>query len=125
METLADFLGLKGTSTEGDANAPEPDRWPPRAARLSIRDRARAILESPEYFQSVLHRIRLGTLPPAVELRFYDYAHGKPVERIEVKDTTDDVDEMSPQELEHEAERLLDLARQLRMAEPDAQSAVH
>lgn len=120
MESLADFLGVK--NRELPDHQPVPD---PRVRRLSVKERAREILESPEYFQSVVDRIRLGTLPPAVEIRFYDEAYGKPIERVEVKDVTDDVDNMNYEELEREAERLLALARELRVTESADARSVH
>jgi len=70
MQSLADALGL---------NEQHLDDYP----ELTVRDFCRGVLESREYRQSVKDRVALGTLPPAVECKMYDYAYGKPVDRIE------------------------------------------
>lgn len=72
LQTLAEFLGT-------DQATPEPTELP----QLTVKDFCKGVLESREYRQSVLHRITLGTLPPAVECRMYDYAYGKPPDRVE------------------------------------------
>lgn len=84
VQTLADFLG---TDQPAPA-APEP------LLELSVKDFCKGILRSREYRQSVLDRITLGTLPSAVELRFYDYAEGKPTEHIEHTGRVDSVTEV-------------------------------
>jgi len=53
-------------------------------------------------------------LPPAVECKLWDYAYGKPVERVEVLDTTTPLTKLSAQALEERAAALVTLARQLR-----------
>ena len=115
MQSLADFLGARNLPED----TPNPD---PPAPKVSIKDRARQILESREYFQSVLDRIKLGTLPPAVELRFYDEAYGKVVTRLEVKNVSTRLREMSVEQLEDRAQRLLARARELRETQ---ESTVH
>jgi len=79
MESLADYLKLNNLLPEEPA-APS-EREP--LFELSIKDFCRGVLSSREYRQSVFDRVALGTLPPAVEIRMYDYAYGKPVDRIE------------------------------------------
>lgn len=44
---------------------------------------AKAILSSREYRESIRHRLILGELPPAVEVRLFDYAFGKPIDKVE------------------------------------------
>lgn len=115
IRSLADFLGT--TSTAKDAAAPESLAQatdPVDYDKLTAAEFCKAILTSPEYRQSIVHRITLGTLPPAVECRFYDYAYGKPVEKVEVKDTTDDSDDLTAEQLEERAAHLMELARELR-----------
>lgn len=114
MQSLADFLGARDRDLPDHVTNPEP-----RAPKLSIKERAKEILTSPEYFQSVIDRLRMGELPPQVETLLYHYAYGKPVERYEVKDTTDDVDEMSAEQCENEAMRLIEIARALRTESHD------
>jgi hypothetical protein len=53
-------------------------------------------------------------LPPAVECKLWDYAYGKPVERMEVKDTTSTLSTLTPEQLEERALRLAALAKSLR-----------
>ena len=73
IQTLADFLGTD-----------HPPSAPTELPQLSVKDFCKGVLESYEYRQSILQRVTLGTLPPAVELRMYDYAYGKPVEKHEL-----------------------------------------
>lgn len=82
MQTLSDFLGLL-PDPKPDPMVDQAQHESAPAATVSIEERARTILESPEYFASVMRRINLGILPPAIEARFYDYAYGKPAERVE------------------------------------------
>jgi hypothetical protein len=94
----------------------------------NVRDFCRGILSSREYRQSVLDRIIIGQLAPAVECRFYDYAYGKPVERVEFKDTTDPLDDFTAEQLEDRAAKLLEVARQLRLqqqADGEPAESVH
>ncbi len=71
IETLADFLGH---------DEPSP---PPAFRELTVQEFCRGILQSQEYRQSVLDRVTLGTLPAAVECKMYEYAYGKPPDRVE------------------------------------------
>jgi hypothetical protein len=50
---------------------------------FSVEEFCRCVLQSREYRQSVLDRVRNNALPSAVECKMYDYAYGKPVERVE------------------------------------------
>jgi hypothetical protein len=72
LQTLAEFLG-----TDQALNLPT------ELPQLTVKDFCRGVLESREYRQSVLQRVTLGNLPPAVECRMYDYAYGKPPDRVE------------------------------------------
>lgn len=108
QETLGEFLGLQPEQPVEEA--PRPSLFD----TLTIKDFCKGVLASREYRKSILDRITLGSLPPAVECRMYDYAYGKPVEKIEWKDTTDPLDDFTPAQLEDRASQLLDLARQLK-----------
>ena len=108
-QTLAEFLGA-------DQALPAPSGRSLLDAD-NVRDFARNVLQSREYRQSILDRIQLGQLAPAVEQRLYDYAYGKPVERVEFKDTSDPVDDLTYEQLEERAAKLLEVARQLRKEE--------
>jgi len=74
IQTLAEFLG-----TEDAYSAPLDET----REEMSVKDFCRGILTSREYRQSIRDRIALGNLPPAVELRLYDYAYGKPPDKVE------------------------------------------
>jgi hypothetical protein len=76
-KSLAEFLGTARPDL-GEPTPPSAD-----LESLTIADFCKGVLTSPEYRQSVLNRITLGTLPPAVEIRMYDYAYGKPPDRVE------------------------------------------
>lgn len=73
------------------------------------------IVNSPDYRASILRRIRNGDLPPAVECRLLDHALGKPIDRVETKDTTDvaDLGNMSISELKLYIRQLTDLAERM------------
>ena len=123
MESLADFLGVRNPQT--------PDVEPPKQNRRQlIGDFCRGVLESEEYRASLLRRIWLGELPPAIEALLYHYAHGKPVEKVEVRDTTVQIEELSAEQLEQRAMFLVECARQMRLNErqplnDDSSPAVH
>lgn len=72
VPTLAEFLG---TDQVPDA--------PTQLPQLTVKEFCRGVLESQEYRKSVIQRVILGSLPPAVECRMYDYAYGKPPDRVE------------------------------------------
>ena len=122
MESLAHFLGVPEYGAPADA---EPAR--PFDQSITIRDFCRGVLRSRDYRLSILQRIRLGSLPPAVEIAMYHYAEGKPVERVEVEDKTPHaLQDMSIEQLEERALRLLDMARGLRSRSEDSRTpSVH
>lgn len=79
---------------------------------------SKEILDSVQYRESLLRRIIMDELPPAIEVLLYHYAHGKPVERVEVKDTTDSLEHLTVEQLEEQAMRLAETARQMREQAP-------
>lgn len=89
-KTLEEALGL---TTE-----PEPSPSEPKV-KQTAKQLAKAILASPQYAESVRRRILADTLPAAVECRLYDYAYGKPVDKVEIKDTTERLEDLSTDEL--------------------------
>lgn len=116
MQSLADFLGARPTGPE-----PEGEAAPRKSlSSMSARAICRAILSSDEYRKSLLDRITLGELAPAVECRLWDYGYGKPVDRVEVKDTTQRFAQLSAEELEARALHLAQLARQVRETQDGA-----
>lgn len=105
MKSLADALGV--ASPQPDTKKQEPR---PQTAKAISRD----LLNSLEYRVSLIRRIESDTLPAAVECKLYEYAYGKPVDRVEVKDTTSKLEEMTSEELEARAMALATLARRMR-----------
>lgn len=118
MRSLADFLGVPDPARPEAPVASFP-------AKITAKEFSRNVIASPEYRQSVLNRITLGELPPAVECLMWHYAYGKPVDHLEVKDTTNPLAALSLEELEQQALFLADLVRTLRQAEPAAEGLVH
>lgn len=107
MQSLAEALG---TVPVAGGQESEAEQQKPQSAKVL----SRALLNSREYRQSLIDRIALGELPPAVECKLWDYAYGKPVDRVEVKDTTRVLEHLSVEELEERALALAGLARQIR-----------
>lgn len=97
MKTLADSLGLTQPA------APAPDTAPTKQSAKTL---AKGILESSEYRRSIERRITSDTLPPAVECKLYDYAYGKPVDKVEIKDVTNRLEAMSDEQLATHLEML-------------------
>ncbi len=73
LQTLAESLGIE------DTYVPLAENREPQ----TIQEFCESVLTSKEYRQSIRDRIALGNLPPAIELRLYDYAYGKPVDKVE------------------------------------------
>ena len=78
-----------------------------------VRDAARAIVDDPDYRLSLKARVMLGTAPH-MEPLLWHYAYGKPIERVEVKDTTNEFDGLTAEQLRREA---VEIARTI-IAEP-------
>ena len=109
MKTLAEHLGVV------DPKQPDQPRADAPSLKMTAKEFARGVLHTSTYRESILQRVLLGTLPPAVECLLYHYAYGKPVEKLEVKDTTDPLDDFTAEQCEERAQKLLELARQLRV----------
>lgn len=109
MKSLAEHLGIV---ISGEPHPDEPSDE--ELLGMSVRDFARGILRSRDYRRSILQRVHMGTLPPAVEVLLYHYAEGKPVDKLEVRDTTS-VAEMSVEELEQRALTIASMVRDARM----------
>lgn len=104
MKTLFDVLNPELASDVIDHDAPP--------VKLTAKNFSKGILESPEYRASLMLRIVSGTLPPAVECRILDHALGKPVERVEVKDQSRSIEDLSPELVKaklHRVQRMLQL----------------
>lgn len=124
MQTLADFLSIR--DVESGQEHPNASEQRPKLRKMTSRHLMREVLTSPEYLESVYRRIRNDTLPAAVEIRMHDYAYGKPVEKTEVKDTTNRLEGMSLDQLEARAHLLHSRIRQLREEKkPSSEGSVH
>lgn len=53
--------------------------------KLEGRLAAGKLLESPEYQESLIRRIKADTLPPAIEVMLWHYRYSKPAEVVEVE----------------------------------------
>src|SRR5690348_11624012 len=62
---------------------------PSRTRRLTVRQFCRGVLHSREYRESLSRRIDSDSLPAQIETLLYSYAYGKPVERVEFNDVTE------------------------------------
>ena len=109
--TLAEFLGVPDPVTKVDPSGID------YTSKLPVAAFCKQVLASPEYRMSLVRRITLDELPPAIEQLLYYYAEGKPVEKVEVKDTSDPLENLTIDQLEERAMKLLNVARQLRVEE--------
>ena len=113
FQSLADFLGVQDPA--------QPDRPVSQAPspKMSAKAFFRDVLATREYRESLLRRVVMDALPSAVETMMWDRAHGKAVERVEVKDTTNRLEALTIEQLEQRALFLADVARQLRNGKSD------
>lgn len=91
--------------------------------RWEIQRRARLILESEDYQQSLAERIRDKSLAPGIEAMLWYYAYGKPIENVNIKvsQEEEDLSKLSTQELMERAKKLheqLEEAAQVEQALP-------
>lgn len=117
-QTLAEFLGVSDPKPGGQQrSAPSPLR------RQTIKQFCKDVLETKEYREFLLQRISLGLLQPQIETLLYYYAHGKPVERLEVESNPiGRLEDLSTEQIESRALHLLQIARTLREAEEQRES---
>lgn len=63
--------------------------------------------EFDDFVKSQRVQLLAGILPPAIVLQWMNYLMGKPIERVEVKDTTDDVvDNLTVEQLRERAKAI-------------------
>lgn len=115
MKSLADVLGLNTPSSATTEASTTP-------RKLTAKAFSKAILESADYAASIQRRILADTLPPAVEVKLYEYAYGKPVDKVEVRDKTNPLEELTMEQLETRAMKLAALVAKLR---GEAAQSVH
>lgn len=111
MKSLAECLGVQ------DPGKPEESPAPAPSTKITAKAFCTDILSTVQYRESLLRRIILDSLPPAIEAMLWHYAKGKPVERVEVKDktNTDRLADLTIEQLEERALVLMRRARQIRM----------
>lgn len=126
MKSLADVLSV------ADVEKPPQQRTEPApfVEPKTPREFAKTIVESQQYRESLLRRILVDELAPAVEVWLLNTAHGKPVDRVEVRDQTNPLAGISATALEERAMFLANIAREMRVnaapaAETDPGVAVH
>ena len=113
FQSLADILGVQ------DPSAPDLPVRPAPSAKLTAKAFAKDLLNTPQYRESLMRRIVMDTLPAAVETLLYYYAHGKPTERVEVKDKSERVEDLTPEMV---AEKLARVQRMLLLVRAAARS---
>jgi len=107
-KSLADVLGVP------DPREPEHvTQVTAKSFRLTARAFCKEVLDSRQYRESLMRRIITDSLPPAVEQLLYYYANGKPVDRIEVRETGEDLTALTPAQLEARIAKLMQIARSL------------
>lgn len=120
MQSLYDSLSLPNPT----APAAPVQPWP---EKLTGQQFAELVVSSLEFRQYILIGLCGGEIPSAVVKQLMDYAWGKPVDRVEVKDTTLRLETLSVEELEERALQLAELARQLRsgVTTPSNTDSIH
>lgn len=106
VETLPDVTKTEpkriGTGLAGPGR---PKGSVPKATR-EVRDAARALIDDPEYRTLLAARLKVGEAPH-METLLWHYAYGKPVEKVEVKDTTGEFEGVSAEQLRERARAIL------------------
>jgi hypothetical protein len=122
LQSLADILGVADpTSPDVEVlDAPTPPTSPTTRSegKLTAKTLAREILNSKQYRESLMRRIVMDELPPAVECMLYHYAYGKPVENLQVKDVTNRFENVPLTQLEARVTLLTEQLRKMRSGEP-------
>lgn len=117
FQSLADFLGVQDREDLDAPVAPAPSN------KMTVKAFCKGVLESPQYRESLLRRIVMDDLPPQIEAMMWDRAHGKVIDKLEVKDTSNALEDLTVEQLEERAMYLAEIAKSLRTTEVD--SKVH
>lgn len=122
MVSLAEALGLVDSTPEiGVANqeAAAADELDAIEVddNITLKELLKRMLETKSYRRSIYMRLITGTLPPAVECKIFDHVMGKPVDRIEIEDTTKNVDGLSLEELHERHQITVDAMRKILAAQ--------
>ena len=74
---------------------------------------ANGLINDPTYRSNLKERLQSGLIPAMLEKRLWDYAYGKPAEKIEVEFSKDALEDKSPEQLKAYLEELIVLAASL------------
>lgn len=119
-KNLAEYLGIPDPQEPVDTPvSPAP------SLKQSRKEFARAILNSTEYRDSLLWRIKMHELPPQVETLLYHYAYGKPTDIVEVREQVNKLESLSEAQLETHLLRVSERLRQLRQLASPEEGSVH
>ena len=104
MQSLYDSLHVPNPQ----APAASVDPWP---EKMTGKEFAELVVGSVEFRQFILIGVSTGELPAAIVTRLMDYAWGKPVERLEVRDVTDPLEKLSTDDLKVQLEERVSYLR--------------
>ncbi len=74
---------------------------------------AKELLDSPTYIALLKDQLESGTLPAMLVKRLWDYAYGKPAEKIQVEMTAESLEDKTPEQLQAYMRELMTLAQSL------------
>lgn len=113
MKSLFEDLNPEEAARNAEARDAKRLAFEPK---LTVKDFCKGVLNSQEYRESLMRRVILDELPPAVECMLWDRAWGKTVEKVEVKDTTGQLEELTIEQLETRALYLVGVAQRMRQS---------
>jgi hypothetical protein len=118
MQSLADVLGVPDPK--------QPDAPAPRdPGKLTAKQFCQAVVNSPEFRAYITNGIFVGDLPAPILLRIMDTAWGKPVERVEVKDRSEALEDLTPEVVAAKLERVQRMLMLLRNAQTEDDDTEH
>lgn len=119
-KSLAEHLGAQ-TPPVGSSE-PSPIPTPISTAE----EFCRKFLDSKEYRDSLYRRVLLDDLSSPIECMIWDRAYGQVTKRLEVRDTTNQLENMTVEQLEERALFLAQVARRLRDEKiEEVRAAIH
>lgn len=113
IRSLADVLGIRDIQDPASKDPEVP------LQRVNAKSFSQEILNSRQYRESLLRRIIMDELPPAIEAKLMDYAWGRPVEKVQVEDTTKRFADYTLDQLEARAKFLTETVSTMRKQTSD------
>jgi hypothetical protein len=86
---------------------------------------AKALLQSKDYRESLVRRMKTDSLPSAIECKLMDHAWGVPKQRLEVEDKTNSYEGLSAEQIQTRIRTLMDVAQRLGASKEDDSTSVH